>query len=313
MSQQTATIALQHPDEARLLFGPADSHLRRIRESIGSTMVLRGEHIVLEGTEEQLRETEDVFEQMRDVIKRDGIVHERMLERILADEVSKMSLTGGSIDLFEKAKLVQPRSIGQKLYIDKIRKKDLIFCKGPAGCGKTYLAVAMAVNALRSEKVRRIVLVRPAVEAGEKLGFLPGDMMAKVNPYLRPLLDAMNDMLNFEQVGLYMENDVVEIAPLAFMRGRTLNDTFVILDEAQNTTVTQMKMFLTRMGEGSKIVVTGDTTQTDLASDVRSGLDDAIRRLSKIEGVGVVELTGEDIVRHRLVREIVEAYDKSGK
>lgn len=310
MSNQTATISLEHPDEARLLFGPADSHLRRIRETIGTTIVLRGEHIVLEGTAEQIQETERIFDQMRDVIKRDGIMHDAMLDRLLADDVSKVSLTGGSIDLFEKAKLIQPRSIGQKHYVDAIRKNDLIFCKGPAGCGKTYLAVAMAVNALRSEKVRRIVLVRPAVEAGEKLGFLPGDMMAKVNPYLRPLLDAMNDMLNFEQVRLYMDNDVVEIVPLAFMRGRTLNDTFIILDEAQNTTVTQMKMFLTRMGEGSKIVVTGDATQTDLPDNVRSGLNDALRRLSRIQGVGVVELTGEDIVRHRLVREIVHAYDK---
>jgi phosphate starvation-inducible PhoH-like protein len=168
----------------------------------------------------------------------------------------------------------------------------------------------MAVNALRSEQVRRIVLVRPAVEAGEKLGFLPGDLLAKVNPFLRPLLDAMNDMLNFEQVRLYMENDVVEIVPLAFMRGRTLNDTFIILDEAQNTTLTQMKMFLTRMGEGSKIVVTGDATQSDLPTDVTSGFNDAMSRLQGIEGVARVELTGEDIVRHRLVRDIVKAYDK---
>jgi len=217
---------------------------------------------------------------------------------------------GQSIDLFEKAKKVQARTPGQQRYIDAIRNHDLVFCKGPAGCGKTYLAVAMAVNALRSEQVRRIVLVRPAVEAGEKLGFLPGDMLAKVNPFLRPLLDAMNDMLNFEQVRLYMENDVVEIVPLAFMRGRTLNDTFIILDEAQNTTVTQMKMFLTRMGEGSKIVVTGDATQTDLPDNVVSGFNDAIGRLNGIDGVTLTELHGEDIVRHRLVREIVKAYDQ---
>lgn len=170
----------------------------------------------------------------------------------------------------------------------------------------------MAVNAMRQEQVRKIVLVRPAVEAGEKLGFLPGDLLAKVNPFLRPLLDAMNDMLNFEQVRRYMESDVVEIVPLAFMRGRTLNDTFIILDEAQNTTITQMKMFLTRMGEGSKVVVTGDRTQSDLPENVSSGLADAIQRLSHIEGVSVVELSGRDIVRHRLVREIVDAYEKGG-
>lgn len=312
MSQTTANIPLQHPDEARLLFGPADSHLRRMREVIGSTIVLRGDTLVIEGNPEQVERSTEAIGQIREVIKRDGIAHDSVVERILSQDASAVQVITESIDLFERAKRVQPRTSGQQKYVDQIRKNDLIFCKGPAGCGKTYLAVAMAVNALRSELVRRIVLVRPAVEAGEKLGFLPGDMLAKVNPFLRPLLDAMNDMLNFEQVRLYMENDVVEIVPLAFMRGRTLNDTFIILDEAQNTTITQMKMFLTRMGEGSKIVVTGDATQTDLPDNVRSGFDDAIRRLKKIEGVGFVELTGEDIVRHRLVREIVKAYDTDG-
>lgn len=311
MSQATATLPLLYPGEARLLFGPGDSHLKQIREALGTSVVLRGDNIVLEGTEEQVQTASDVFQQLREIVKRDGIAHDAVVGRILKQDASAPKLTDAAIDLFEKAKRVQPRTAGQKEYVEAIRQHDLIFCKGPAGCGKTYLAVAMAVNALRSERVRRIVLVRPAVEAGEKLGFLPGDMLAKVNPFLRPLLDAMNDMLNFEQVRLYMENDVVEIVPLAFMRGRTLNDTFIILDEAQNTTITQMKMFLTRMGEGSKIVVTGDATQTDLPHDVRSGLDDAIRRLHKIEGVGVVELTGADIVRHRLVREIVKAYDDS--
>ncbi len=310
MSHATATIPLLHPDEARLLFGPGDCHLRRIRESLGTTVVLRGDSIVLEGTEDQVHHTEDVFQHLRDIVKRDGIAHDAVVERILNQEITRSPLAEDSIDLFEKAKRIQPKTPGQKIYVDAIRKHDLIFCKGPAGCGKTYLAVAMALNALRSEQVRRIVLVRPAVEAGEKLGFLPGDMMAKVNPFLRPLLDAMNDMLNFEQVRLYMENDVVEIVPLAFMRGRTLNDTFIILDEAQNTTITQMKMFLTRMGEGSKIVVTGDATQSDLPKDTRSGFDDAVHRLKRIDGVGNVELSGEDIVRHRLVREIVKAYDQ---
>jgi phosphate starvation-inducible protein PhoH and related proteins len=213
------------------------------------------------------------------------------------------------IDLFEKSKVVRPKTEGQDRYVSAIRKNDLVFCTGPAGCGKTYLAVAMALHALRSERVRRIVLVRPAVEAGEKLGFLPGDMLAKVNPYLRPLLDALADIVSFEQVKRYMEHDIIEIIPLAFMRGRTLNDTFIILDEAQNSTTTQMKMFLTRMGEQSKIVVTGDTTQIDLPPNFQSGLKDAIRRLRKISGVEAVELSGQDIVRHRLVRDIVEAYD----
>ncbi len=311
MSNTTTTISLTRSDEARLLFGPADAHLRKIRESLGTSIVLRGDSIVLEGDSEQVKKTVAIFSQMRDVLRRDGVVHDEVVTRLIAGNAPRGGNGQASeIDLFEKAKKIRPRTAGQQRYVDAIRKHDLIFCGGPAGCGKTYLAVAMAVNALRSEQVRRIVLVRPAVEAGEKLGFLPGDMLAKVNPFLRPLLDAMNDMLNFEQVRLYMENDVVEIVPLAFMRGRTLNDTFIILDEAQNTTATQMKMFLTRMGEGSKIVVTGDPTQTDLPPDVQSGFNDAISRLKGISGVTLVELGGEDIVRHRLVREIVKAYDQ---
>jgi phosphate starvation-inducible PhoH-like protein len=217
----------------------------------------------------------------------------------------------GGINLFEKARRVKPRTEGQARYVDAIRENDLVICLGPAGCGKTYLAVAMALNALRTELVRKIVLVRPAVEAGEKLGFLPGDLLAKVNPYLRPLLDALADIVSFDQVKRYMENDIIEIVPLAYMRGRTLNDTFIILDEAQNTTSTQMKMFLTRMGENSRIVVTGDPTQHDLPDNVKSGLMDATRRLNGISGVEVVKLSGQDIVRHRLVRDIVRAYDDS--
>ncbi|NQV22920.1 MAG: PhoH family protein [Rhodopirellula sp.] len=217
----------------------------------------------------------------------------------------------GGIDLFEKARRVKPRTEGQARYVEAIREHDLVICTGPAGCGKTYLAVAMALNALRTELVRKIVLVRPAVEAGEKLGFLPGDLLAKVNPYLRPLLDALADIVSFDQVKRYMENDIIEIVPLAYMRGRTLNDTFIILDEAQNTTATQMKMFLTRMGENSRIVVTGDPTQDDLPDHVKSGLMDARQRLTGITGVEAVELSGQDIVRHRLVRDIVRAYDDS--
>lgn len=215
-----------------------------------------------------------------------------------------------SINLFEKARRVLPRSPGQAEYVRAIRENDLVFCEGPAGCGKTYLAVAMALNALRQDLVKKIVLVRPAVEAGEKLGFLPGDLIAKVNPFLRPLLDALNDMLDYDQVKRYMEKDVIEIVPLAFMRGRTLNHTFIILDEGQNSTVTQMKMFLTRLGTGSQIVITGDTTQTDLGPDVVSGMVDAIGRLAHVEGVGAVQLTARDIVRHPLVKEIVKAYEQ---
>lgn len=213
----------------------------------------------------------------------------------------------------DKVGRIRPKTDGQKKYMDAIQDHPLVFCEGPAGCGKTYLAVAMALEALRSEQVRKIVLVRPAVEAGEKLGFLPGDMFAKVNPFLRPLLDAINDMLEFEQVRRYMSNDVIEIAPLAFMRGRTLNDTFIILDEGQNTTITQMKMFLTRMGINSRIIVTGDASQNDLPRSTSSGLSDGMRRLAHVDGVAIIRLTGKDIVRHRLVREIVSAYEGEGQ
>ena len=222
---------------------------------------------------------------------------------------SKAPAANGGIEVFEKAKKIHPRTAGQFEYVEAIRKNDIVLCVGPAGSGKTYLAVAMAVNALRQEQVRKIVLVRPAVEAGERLGFLPGDLHSKLNPYLRPLLDALNDILSFEQVKRYMENDVIEIVPLAYMRGRTLNSTFMILDEGQNTTVTQMKMFLTRMGQESRIVATGDVTQIDLPPNVPSGMIDAVGRLGHIPGLACVHLTTKDIVRHRLVGEIVRAYD----
>ncbi len=198
---------------------------------------------------------------------------------------------------------------GQAKYVDAIRRFDLTFASGPAGCGKTYLAVATAVEALKAGHVRKIVLVRPAVEAGESLGFLPGDLRAKLNPYLRPLMDALVEMVDFDQARSLMEQDVIEVIPLAYMRGRTLSDAFIILDEAQNTTIAQMKMFLTRMGERSKMVVSGDMTQQDLPRGVTSGLKDAFSRLNRIDSIGWVRLHGCDIVRHRLVQRIVEAYE----
>jgi phosphate starvation-inducible PhoH-like protein len=255
----------------------------------------------------------EVLTELRGMIERHGGLEEDEFDRVLARSQEFLDPHSESIDVFHKARKVTPRSAGQKHYVQSIRENDLVFCWGPAGSGKTYLAVAMAVNALRQERVRKIVLVRPAVEAGEKLGFLPGDMLAKVNPYLRPLLDALGDILDFDQVQRYLDKDVIEIIPLAFMRGRTLNHTFMILDEAQNSTVTQMKMFLTRMGDNSKIVVTGDATQTDLPEHVESGLHDALHRLNGVPGIGMAELTGADIVRHPLVRRIVAAYDADRK
>lgn len=306
----TLQIPLTPEDDIRLLFGPQDVYLRQIRDHLGVGITLRGENLILDGAQDRLLKARDTLEQLLPLVRRKGVLKDDDLSRVLRIvPLTNEPSPEARIDLFEKARSVKPRTRGQEGYVDAMRQSELVFCTGPAGCGKTYLAVAMAVNALRRQTIRKIVLVRPAVEAGEKLGFLPGDMMQKVNPYLRPLLDAMSDMLTFEQVQRYMTEDVIEILPLAFMRGRTLNNTFMILDEGQNTTTTQMKMFLTRMGEGSRIVVTGDTTQSDLPPTMKSGLLDAVHRLRHIHGVSVVELTGADIVRHRLVREIVEAYD----
>ncbi len=312
MSESTITFA--NHNQILALFGAQDRYLRQIRDAVGVDVVVRGEEIQLHGQGDEIRQGMEVFAELKSVLERKGHIKDEDVTRVIRQVTgtgSEGPLNEHAIDVFERAKRVHPRTPGQAEYVQTIQQNDLVFCFGPAGCGKTYLSVAMAIHALRTERVRKIVLVRPAVEAGERLGFLPGDMLAKVNPYLRPLLDALHDILDFEQVKRYMENDVIEIVPLAFMRGRTLNETFIILDEGQNTTITQMKMFLTRMGTDSKIVVTGDITQLDLPQQTPSGMTDAVRRLQGIDGVGVVELTGRDIVRHRLVREIVKAYDES--
>lgn len=216
----------------------------------------------------------------------------------------------GAVDVFLPAAMIAPRGEGQKRYVEAMYHHDLTCCVGPAGTGKTYLAVAVAVSLLKQHKIKRIVLARPAVEAGEKLGYLPGDMQAKVNPYLRPLFDAMHDMMSYDQFRRFVQSDVVEVVPLAFMRGRTLNHSVIILDEAQNATTAQMLMFLTRLGEGSRMVVTGDDSQSDLGPVEESGLKDAIRRLEGIAGVAVVRLSEADIVRHPLVQRVVKAYER---
>jgi phosphate starvation-inducible PhoH-like protein len=309
-----ATISFANHDQIRMLFGPQDQYLRQVRDRVGIDVVLRDDELRLQGDDDKVRKGLDVFAELKAIIERTGQLGEAEVLRVLgsSDGPAGNGAAAG-IDLFERARKVHPRSEGQVEYVRALERNDLVFCAGPAGSGKTYLAVAMGINAMRREQVRKIVLVRPAVEAGEKLGFLPGDIFAKVNPYLRPLLDALNDILDYETVKRYIEKDVIEIVPLAFMRGRTLNQTFMILDEGQNTTVTQMKMFLTRMGEGSKIVVTGDTTQIDLPPHMNSGLIDAMHRLRSVDSVAIVELTGRDIVRHRLVRDIVQAYDKDAR
>ena len=319
-----ASIPFDDPEEIRTLLGARDEHLRRVRESVGVDVVIRNDALKIQGDRESVDQGVAVIRRLREVIGESGELRADDVLKALGQVDRPVSLPDFSaserdgdsdrrsrIELFESAKDVRPKTPGQEAYVDAIRRNDLVFCTGPAGSGKTYLAVAMALSALRSELVRKIVLVRPAVEAGEKLGFLPGDVTAKVNPYLRPLLDALADILSYDQVKRYIEHDVVEIVPLAFMRGRTLNETFIILDEAQNATRTQMQMFLTRMGQGSKIVVTGDITQVDLPDHLAGGLPDAIKRLTSIDGVDVVRLRGRDIVRHRLVSEIVKAYTKT--
>ena len=309
-----STISPVEPQLVLPLFGVGDQHLRQIRETLRVDITHRDGQIRIAGDEQSVAQATEVLEQLKARVQRTG--------GVAADDVSKMlaSVTGDDslrtaepIDILHVGRQVRPRSPGQEKYSAAIRKHDLTFAVGPAGTGKTYLAVALAVEALKRHSIRKIVLVRPAVEAGESLGYLPGDMQAKINPYLRPLLDALHEMIDYDQVRRLIEQDVIEVIPLAYMRGRTLNEAFIILDEAQNTTVSQMKMFLTRMGSDAKIVVAGDTTQVDLPPNTRSGLTDALVRLKHIKGIGTVELTKSDIVRHRLVQEIVHAYDDSPK
>jgi phosphate starvation-inducible PhoH-like protein len=304
-------LAIPEGHERLLLFGSQDRHLKTIRAAFEIELTARGDQLTLSGADENVEGAAAVVRELLGRIERGQTV----LARDVEDVVHAVKRNGvlpevEEIRVFARGTYVRPKTRGQVRYVEAIRGHDLAFCIGPAGTGKTYLAVAAAVEALKTRQVKKVVLTRPAVEAGEKLGFLPGDMLAKVNPYLRPLLDALHDMMEFEQVKLYMENDMIEIIPLAFMRGRTLNDSFIILDEAQNTTASQMKMFLTRMGMRSKMVVTGDVTQTDLADPARSGLVDAMRKLSGIDGIAQVELDRGDIVRHPLVQSIVDAYER---
>jgi phosphate starvation-inducible PhoH-like protein len=306
------TINLDSRDEAVLLFGSRDQYLREIRTMLGmQQLVGRGTQILLKGTDEQLGLAERVFGQLRQMLRQQGSLSSEDVKTVLevvlqggepiAPQANRVTEAGG--------RYVRPRTDGQARYVRAMRDHEVTLCVGPAGTGKTWLAVGMAVSWLRQGAVKKIVLVRPAVEAGERLGFLPGDLVAKINPYLRPLFDALNDMMEHEQVKRYMDNDIIEICPLAYMRGRTLNEAAIILDEGQNTTVPQMMMFLTRMGNGSKIIVTGDVTQVDLPKQTRSGLIDAIHRLRAVEPIAIVHLDEHDIVRNPLVQRILRAYE----
>lgn len=309
-----STISPIQPELVLSLFGPRDQHLRKIRETLGVEITHRDGEIRVSGEDAAVAQATSALEQLKSLVERRGTLAPDDVVQVLALVSGDPSMKAAvPIDVLQAARQVRPRTPGQVLYVQAIRDFDLVFAVGPAGTGKTYLAVAMAVEALKRRAIRKIVLVRPAVEAGENLGFLPGDLQAKINPYLRPLLDALNEMIDYEQIRRYTEQDVIEVIPLAYMRGRTLNEAFIILDEAQNTTVAQMKMFLTRMGASSKIVVSGDATQVDLPRNTRSGLGDAIERLKDIRGVSVVRLTNRDIVRHRLVQDIVNAYEQDAR
>ncbi len=305
------TVHLQNESHRGHVFGPRDRHLRLIRDAFGVRLAARNEAVILSGPDEAVSQCRFVLEEL-DQMAGDG---QRVSEREVQQVVDTVQRSGRgpqplAIEVYASDRAVRPQTPGQLGYCQAMRANDLTFCIGPAGTGKTYLAVAMAVQALKREQIKRIVLVRPAVEAGEKLGYLPGDLQAKVNPYLRPLLDAIHDMMGYKQMQAYVTADVIEIIPLAYMRGRTLNDAWIILDEAQNTTAAQMKMFLTRMGMRSKMVVTGDITQVDLEEGVRSGLVDAWEKLRGLEKVAFHEMTRSDIVRHRLVQDIVDAYEQ---
>jgi phosphate starvation-inducible PhoH-like protein len=308
-----ATITLDSREEAILLFGSRDTYLKEIRQALGMQQLLgRGDQVLLKGSDEQLALAERVFGQLRHMLRQQGSLSGEDVKTVLEVVTQGGDRLGPQGDKPAEAggRYLRPRTDGQARYVRAMREHDLTLCVGPAGTGKTYLGVGMAVSLLRQALVKKIVLVRPAVEAGERLGFLPGDMVAKVNPYLRPLFDALNDMMEHEQVKRYMENDIIEIVPLAYMRGRTLNQAVIILDEGQNTTVPQMKMFLTRMGHGSKIIVTGDVTQVDLPRQTRSGLVDAVHRLRAVGRIAVVHLDEHDIVRNPLVQEILRAYEE---
>ena len=308
------SITLENPQKAATLFGPADRHLRLIRETFGVQLFARDGTVKVTGSAQSVSRAAAVLENLQRALRHDHPVTAATVAEAISSAAAGSDRTeGGPLDVYAGGHLIRPKTAGQKRYIEAMRRCDLVFCAGPAGTGKTYLAVAFAVHMLKHKLAKRLILVRPAVEAGEKLGFLPGDMQAKVNPYLRPLFDALHDMMDFDQIRRFMANDVIEVIPLAFMRGRTLNESVVILDEAQNTTTAQMLMFLTRMGHGSRMIITGDDSQVDLPEGTASGLVDARLRLRGIKGVASVRLDKADIVRHRLVQNVVEAYGRDTK
>ena len=303
-----------NPKDLKNIFGPFDSYLKIIENAFNTTVTLRNGTINIMGDSAGIRRTENVFDELYELSKRGNIITEQEVRYSVDMQLEDKSETLLSVDsdmicYTMSGKPVKPKTLGQKAYVDAIRNKMIVFGLGPAGTGKTYLAMAMAITAFKKEEVSRIILTRPAIEAGEKLGFLPGDLQSKVDPYLRPLYDALYQIMGAESFQKNMEKGLIEVAPLAYMRGRTLDNAYIILDEAQNTTPAQMKMFLTRIGFGSKVVITGDRTQKDLAAGTVSGLDVAVKVLGKIDDIAFCNLTSKDVVRHPLVQKIVKAYE----
>lgn len=311
MNELAVNIPLEHMSN---VFGQFDVYIRKIEKTLGVTVIVRGDQLKIIGNEANIKAASEVFTQLYELSRRGNVITEQNVNYALSllaekKETSLVEIDKDIICHTITGKPVKPKTFGQKDYVDAIRNKMIVFGMGPAGTGKTYLAMAMAITAFKNEEVSRIILTRPAIEAGEKLGFLPGDLQSKVDPYLRPLYDALYQIMGAESFQKNMEKGLIEVAPLAYMRGRTLDNAFIILDEAQNTTPAQMKMFLTRIGFGSKAVITGDATQKDLAPGSKSGLDVALRVLKNIDAIGICKLTSNDVVRHPLVQKIVQAYD----
>lgn len=308
-------LSIDRMENAVSLFGSFDENIRLIESEFSVTVLNRGSDLKISGEAENVAKATTAIERLLALINKGEALSDQNVRYVISlvkdgEEDKLMSLSGDCVCITSKGKPVKPKTLGQKKYVEAIRKNTIVLGAGPAGTGKTYLAVAMAVTAFRAKEVNRIILTRPAVEAGEKLGFLPGDLQQKVDPYLRPLYDALFDMLGAEAFARYQERGSIEVAPLAYMRGRTLDDSFIILDEAQNTTREQMKMFLTRLGFNSKMVVTGDVTQIDLPDGKRSGLTDAMKILRNVPDISINTFTEKDVVRHKLVQDIIKAYEK---
>ncbi len=311
-------LTAENMETLLVVFGQNDENLRLLEKEFNTTIICRGTEIKVTGDDSNVQTTLKAVDAMISLYNDKRELTSQAVWYCISlaksgEEDKVKELLGDTVLLTAKAKPVRPKTLGQKKYLSAIKNNAITFGVGPAGTGKTYLAVAMAVKAFKAHEVERIILTRPAVEAGEKLGFLPGDMQNKVDPYLRPLYDALFDMLGVETYQKLFEKQAIEVAPLAYMRGRTLDNAFIILDEAQNTSPEQMKMFLTRMGADSKVIVTGDVTQIDLPDKTRSGLVDALRVLAKIEGIAQIRLTEKDVVRHKLVQDIIKAYEKPTK